>query len=97
MAAKKTAKKAAPAKKTSAKKTAKVAVPKMYTSLKSLKAAKSKGTAPKGITVKIETTNLVFSVKGTSILTVDTGAFVSAELKSSGFKFVPAAPAPAAS
>lgn len=98
MAAKKTAKKAAPAKPKAAKKTAKAAGPKTYKTLGALKAAKSKGTAPKGITVAMVAASIEFRVKGAAILTLNTADFVLAELKSSGFKLAPTgAPAPAAS
>ena len=92
MAAKKTATK------TTAKKTTSPKPMKVYATLGSLKAAKIKGTAPKGITVTMVAASIEFRVKGASILTLNTADFVLAELKSSGFKLAPTgAHSPAAS
>lgn len=68
------------------KKIAKAKPIKVYETLRALKTAKSKRTAPKGITVAIVGDDLVFSAKGTDILTIYVVSFVEDMLKSEGFK-----------
>ena len=93
MATKKTTtgdtKKAAPTKPKAAKKSSKVEPVKTYATLGALEAAKRKRTAPKGITYAVDGDTLVFSVKGTAILTLATTEFVEATLRNRGFKVAP--------
>lgn len=88
MAAKKSAtgdaKKTTP--KRAAKKVAKVKALPTYKTLGALKAAKKKGTAPRSILTAIVDGNIVFSVKDTVILTLNTADFVINTLKADGFK-----------